>query len=159
METHAARGAARRFYEETVLTYEGDDCLLWPFARYDYGYGKINDGGRTRRVHRLACEESHGQPPTPEHQAAHLCGNGHLGCVTKRHLAWKTRAENEADKVSHGTVLRGERNSRAKLTESDVREILSLKGSMTQAAIGGHFGVHQVTISKIFVGETWAHSA
>ncbi|TIO15578.1 MAG: hypothetical protein E5X86_19600 [Mesorhizobium sp.] len=101
------------------MTYEGNDCLFWPFARSDNGYGRLNG----RFTHRMVCEETHGPPPTPEHQAAHSCGKGNLACVTKGHLSWKTPMQNAADKIAHGTHNRGERHNLAKLTESEVLAI------------------------------------
>lgn len=95
-------GDLERFYREVVLPYEGDECIAWPFSRTSSGYGKIYLGGQHLIVSRLSCEEANGAPPTPEHQAAHSCGNGHLGCVTKRHLSWKTSLGNAADKKHHG---------------------------------------------------------
>lgn len=81
------RNEARRFYRETVLTYEGDECLIWPFSKSDGGYGLLKTNGQHRRVSNLVCREFRGSPPTPKHEAAHSCGHGHLGCVTKRHMS------------------------------------------------------------------------
>ena len=94
---------ARRYLDEVVLTYEGDQCLLWPYGKDRYGYGKIWNGRKKVGLHRLVCEITNGPAPTPKHEAAHSCGNGHLGCCTKRHLSWETHAENMADKIRHGT--------------------------------------------------------
>lgn len=33
------KGEAQRFFREVVLTYEGDECLIWPYSRDNYGYG------------------------------------------------------------------------------------------------------------------------
>lgn len=77
-------------------------------------------------AHANDCKSQHGDPPTPKHQAAHSCGNGHLGCVASAHLSWKTKIENEADKILHGTTNRGERQGRSKLKQDDVRRIRGL---------------------------------
>jgi hypothetical protein len=100
-KTATKAGAAMEFFQNEVLTYQGDDCLLWRYSRFWTGYGSIYIDGRRRLVHRVACEHRHGRPPTPSHQAAHNCGNGHLGCVNPRHLRWATRKENMADKAIH----------------------------------------------------------
>lgn len=78
-----AQGEPEKFLREVVLPYDGDECLLWPFARSRGGYGKIAVNSRLRTVSRLICEDAHGPPPTAIHEAAHSCGKGHLGCVTK----------------------------------------------------------------------------
>lgn len=97
------RGAPKRFIEDVVLKYNGDDCVTWPYANNTRGYGLIMVGGTLKLASRVICEIVNGPPPTPEHHAAHSCGKGHLLCVAKRHLSWKTPIENMADKVVHGT--------------------------------------------------------
>lgn len=146
------RGEPQCFYESVVLGYEGAECLIWPFGRFSNGYGKM--GGRI--VSRLVCEDEYGAPPTAEHEAAHSCGKGHLGCVTRAHLSWKTKAENMADKLSHGTHSRGERHGKSKLTESQAREILSLKGKVSQSSLAARFGVAAQTVGKIHSGQNWS---
>ena len=148
------RGAATRFFNEVVLPYDGDECLIWPFANIK-GYAQLVVDGKTKLVTRLVCEERHGPPPSDNYDAAHSCGNGHLGCVTKRHLDWKTRAENMADTFIHGTHLRGERSSAAKITEAQAREIKSLKGKFTATAIAGQFGISLAQTCRILRGERW----
>lgn len=147
-------GEAKRYYQEVVLKYDGNDCLTWPYS-CSHGYGQLNDGDRHIIVSRLLCEDVNGPPPTPEHQAAHSCGKGKKGCVTKAHLSWKTPAGNAADKIEHGTATRGEKSVHAKLTEAQAREILSLRGTETQAAIAKRFGVSFQLISQIHRGKTW----
>ena len=148
-------GVALRYYHEVVLAYDGDDCLIWPHAR-NHGYGVLRADGRNHHVHRLACEHVNGSPPTPKHEAAHLCGRGKQGCVTKGHLAWKTSAENNADRIVHGTSNRGERCGSAKLTEADVREIRALEGTMFQREIGERYGITYSAVNDIFHRRTWA---
>jgi hypothetical protein len=65
--------------------------------------------------------------------------------------------ENSADRVLHGTDLRGEDAPVSKLTESDVSAIIALEGVMTQSQIATLFGVSQTAISKILRGVIWAH--
>lgn len=147
----AANGEVDDFYQNVVLTYEGKDCLSWPFSTNN-GYGRMRGG----IVSRILCEDVYGPPPTPEHQAAHSCGKGHLGCVTKGHLSWKTPTENHADKVAHDTHRRGERSNLAKLTEHEAREILSLKGKEPQKSVAKRFGINQPTVSMIQSGRSWS---
>lgn len=137
------------------LSAETDDCVVWPFWRDRKGYGLIEVGGRKFRAHRIACVKAHGQPPTPKHQAAHSCGKGHLGCINWRHLAWKSPAENAADKLVHGTDSRGEKAGTAKLTEADVLEIRRLRGVETQTALARMFGVDRSNIGLIQRRKNW----
>jgi hypothetical protein len=153
----AQDGEPQRFYDETVLNYEGVECLIWPYARERKGYGVIKkDSGKSAIVSRRVCEEIHGPPPTTEHEAAHSCGNGHLGCVAKGHLSWKTSKENNADKISHGTVSRGESHPGAKITEAVAKGIYALKGKESQKSIAKLFGVSRSMVYHIHAGDSWS---
>lgn len=80
-----------------------------------------NGKGRLFRVNRLVAIAFRGDPPSPKYDAAHDDGNklnNH-----KSNIHWKTRAENEADKVLHGTSNRGERNGMAKISDKEAEEI------------------------------------
>jgi hypothetical protein len=138
------------------MPYDGDECLIWPYSTKGHGYAVFKVDGKQCMVTRFICEKEHGPPPTAKHQAAHSCGKGHLACVTKRHLSWKTPAENSADRNIHGTDNRGEKNGSAKLTEPDVDKIRSLKGAMSQRAIARLFGVTPPTIGSIHRGKAWS---
>lgn len=54
-------------------------------------------------------------------------------------------------------ALHGEESPRAKLTADQVREIRSLKGTLTNRQIGARFGVSKVQVGFILRGERWAH--
>jgi hypothetical protein len=107
-------------------------------------------------VHRRVCEDVNGPPQVPTDEAAHSCGKGHIGCVTRGHLSWKTRQQNRDDMLIHGTIARGEASGRAKLTESDVREIRALKGREHQRVTANRFGVSRRAIGAIYRGDSWA---
>jgi hypothetical protein len=155
LRSKPANGEVERWINEVALAYDGDECLRWPFSVDRKGYGMVVVNGQHQIASRVVCERAHGAPPTTLHQAAHSCGNGHEGCVNKRHLSWKTRAENEADKIIHGTSNRGERCGAAKLTEPQVREIRRLAGGMSHGRIAKQFGVARQTISKVISGDRW----
>lgn len=138
------------------LDYSGDNCLIWPFSRSVHGYGYLRFNGATRLAHRVICMLVHGSPLSATTQAAHSCGKGHEGCVNPKHLRWDTRAGNFADKVEHGTDSRGEKSSLAKISNADAVRIRSLRGKMSQSAIGLEYGLTQPTISKIQSGKRWS---
>lgn len=155
-----ARDEAQRFYREIVLTDDrgpDDECLIWPYSRFPNGYGQL---ALTRHhnygVHRLVCKEVYGEPPTPDHEAAHSCNRGKFGCVTKSHLSWKTRLENKADELLHGTRCQGAQHGMAKITESEAREIIALKGTLTQQKIGELFGISHASVGRLHRRQNWA---
>lgn len=150
-----AKKEPMRFFREVVLRHGGDECLVWPFVRGGRGYGQFFYEGKMQYVHRVLCREVHGPSPTPKHEAAHACGNGHKGCVNPKHVSWKTSAENKADMIVHGTRCSGERNGHAKLTKSDVHQIRALRGVRTQEEIGKLFGVDQSHVCDIQLGNRW----
>lgn len=151
-----SRGEAKQFFENVVIPYEGDDCLIWPFARSHSGYGHLGWRGKICIVSRLVCEDRYGPPPSPEYHASHSCGRGHEGCVSRKHLSWKRPEANWADRVIHGTHNRGEQAGRSKLKEDDVRKIRSLLGKTEQQELARRFGVSRSVISHIANRRTWA---
>jgi len=142
--------------ERAIAEATRNECWLWSYSFNPTGYPSITLKKHTQRVNRLVCRRVHGEPPTPDHQAAHNCGN--RKCINPHHLEWKTRKENEADKLRHGTHQWGERNHWAKLNEDQVREILALrKEGLTMRALSDRFGVAHSTIQSILERRNWRH--
>jgi len=109
---------------------------------------------RRYRVHVIVLETFIGPRPNGM-DGAH--DNGKRSDNRLSNLLWKTKVENEADKLRHGTRLRGERNAAAKLTAPDVVRIRQEASGNTQAALARRFGVSSRTIRKILSGALWAH--
>lgn len=146
----AANGEPMRFLREVAAIHDGDGCLTFPYAR-SRGYGEVGNRG----AHRVVCEIVHGKPPTPDHEAAHSCGNGHLGCVSGAHLRWATFAENRADMINHGRSCRGGKANFNKLTENDVREVRMLSEYLSQRKIAAMFNISQPAVRYILNGQNW----
>jgi len=134
----------------------GDECLTWPFTRSTSGYGVIYIDRKQRQAHREICARAHGPAPSNDHFAAHNCGKGHEGCVNQRHLRWATPAENQADRIIHGTSSRGNGNGCAKLSPKDVfiirQKILS---GVPQAKIAREYSVSSSAVHLIKSGRNW----
>lgn len=145
-------GEPERYFREVVLPFAGDGCLLWPYGNKAYGVLKRNN--RNYPVHRLACEEIHGPPPTPKHEAAHRCGNSR--CCNPGHVRWATHSENQLDRIQHDTHVRGERHHKAKLSEMDVVTIRGLRGKITQREVSSRFGISITHVRAIQSGASWA---
>lgn len=144
-----------RAWLEAHVTYEGEECLTWPFGRRSNGYGSIVWNGRASVSSRVMCELRNGPPPTPKHEAAHSCGKGHEACVNPNHLAWKTSVENQADKVLHGTHNRGENHPCAITNSTEVIYMRSFASVHDAYAAFPQFSRH--FIRGIRARRTWKH--
>lgn len=126
------------------VSYPSEFCLIWPFHRNSAkGYGQFWHNGSMAYAHRMMCEMVHGPAPDDKPQAAHSCGNGHLGCVNPRHLSWASNSENQATRYRQ----RPSSEWKVRLTAEDVAEIRALKGKMTQAKIAERFRVSPCRIA------------
>lgn len=122
------------------INYTGDDCLRWPFSTDKrVGRGTLGYCGKLYWAHRFMCEQAHGSAPEDKPQAAHNCGNGHLGCVNPRHLEWKNNQKNSEDRSLHGRG--GGRAGKRELLPREIELIKSFRGKMPQTAIAKLFNV------------------
>jgi len=146
-------GSGYSFLINVAYQYDGDDCLIWPFGKHSEGYGRIQINRKTIGAHRLVCQNRHGPPPSPDMQAAHSCGN--TSCCNPSHLRWATPKENTLDKVKHGTMLCGEKNGKAKLTNKQVLDIRQIGKSRKYQDTADQFNVSYATIESIMLGRSW----
>lgn len=152
-----ARGEPERYFRDIVLTYEGTDCLIWPYGRGGDGYARMMVDGVSCLVHRRACTEVRGPAPTSKHESAHSCGRGDHGCVSPIHLDWKTHAENQADMLKHGTTRRGELNPHAKIKDADAQEIRRLlNGGASRKAVAERFDISPQIVARVHRRTSWA---
>ena len=151
LTAYPARGTIEAFLQK-ALAHTGTDCLFWPFGTNGRGYGQIRRSKKSLLVHRLICRAHHGAPPTPSHESAHSCGNGHRGCISPKHLRWATRAENASDLVAHGTL----RGNNAKLTNAQVLEIFRRAAAgENQRVLAAEFCIAQTCVSLIKRQARW----
>lgn len=115
----------------------------------------VNGVLHDRYVHRLVCEAYHGRCPQG-HECRHLDGN--RGNNIPSNLAWATKAENEADKRLHGTLVRGERANGAKLSEDAVRAIRQqVAAGSSLKDLAPLYAVREASLSDIVSGKRWKH--
>lgn len=150
MKKIAPKGSSEVFLR-THQNWVGDDCLLWPYRTVPAGYGLAVVGGVQKRASRWMCILAHGEPPSDRHESAHSCGNAR--CVNPKHLRWATPRENSSDKALHGTISRGERSGKTRLTSADVRAIRDAPPDLQ--SLMNRYGVSKGCISKIRSGQRW----
>lgn len=150
-----AKGAVIGWLQSHV-SFQSDECLPFPFNSGANGRGVMQFKGQLTRPARAMCTMAHGAPAEGQ-VVAHLCGNGHKGCVNPRHLRWSSQIENEADKIVHGTSNRGAQNGMSKLSEASVLQILSMKNTASARETASTFKVSASLISAIWRGERWRH--
>lgn len=110
------------------------------------------DGKRsTRRVNILVCAAFNGASPAGM-QCRHL--NGDRKDNEAANLAWGTPAENQRDRIDHGTDLRGEDVATAVLTSQQAAQIIA---GMPQRQSKAQFGISKTQHYRIKRGEAWAH--
>lgn len=158
MPANKGKGAAIKWVREHVSHVDAK-CLIWPFYRMPTGYGHFSYHGKRHYAHRAMCELANGPAPTPKHEAAHRCGNGHQGCVNPKHLAWKTKVQNRQESTQHGKGGRNPYGNKGALKPADVAKIWSMKGTMRQVDIAAQFGVSWQVISGIYCGRHYKQYA
>lgn len=120
------------------------------------GYYVVKIYYQTRSVHRLLLLTFVGRPPFRNAHTRHLNGNPLDNRL--ENLAWGTAKDNAADRIRHGTVLRGSAVYGAKLNDSLVRKIrrlYAIRHNIT--ALARRFGVWPRTILYAATGRTWKH--
>lgn len=134
-----------------------DECWPWTGAKDGCGYGRINIDGKPRMATHVALQLA-GRPITPGMKALHKCDDP--GCTNEGHLFEGTQSGNIHDMITKGRAVyvRGSAQGLTNLTDDNVREMHKLyaEGS-TQVDLAKQFNTTQPTVSKILLGQTWAH--
>lgn len=145
--------AQKRFFDNIERVTESG-CWLWTGGTDDSGYGRILVGNDRLKAHRYSYSLHIGPIPAGSY-ICHRCDVP--SCVNPSHLFAGTQQDNVSDCVKKGrrVAARGERNSHAKLTERQVREIRQSTGTTT--AVGKQYGVSAVMVSYIRNRKSWSH--
>jgi hypothetical protein len=145
---------ANRFWSQVRKT---DGCWIWEGVQENIGYGRIREGGRSRKylgAHRVGYQLRYGPIPIGL-CVLHHCDN--RLCVNPKHLFLGTRRDNHEDMMRKARNAFGEAHGSAKLTWEDVMEIrrLSRTGRFSQRQLGKEFRVSQTNIGSIVRDRLW----
>lgn len=156
---------------EKRIVKQENGCWFYTGRLHSDGYGECSWAGKTKQVHRLIYEQKIG-PIADGLVVRHTCSKNYAiesmdyrRCCNPAHLILGTPAENSADmiaegrqKVSSGTFKpgdqKGEKNSTAKLTVTDVANIRNRAAEGTRA-LAAEFGVSQQSIRNVLKNRTW----
>jgi len=142
--------AVDRFWQK-VIPEPNSGCWLWTADTDLWGYGRFRGPDKYTKVraHRFSYELHKG--PIGDKLVCHSCDTP--ACVNPDHLFLGTVADNVADKVRKNRQCAGIRNTNAKLTEAQVREIRASVGP--ERVIAKKYGVDGAVIGKIRRGQIW----
>lgn len=112
-------------------------------------------GRRWLAVHRAVLLAFVGQPKRGQ-ICCHNDGNGKNNKLSN--LRWGTIRDNEADKLRHDMVVRGERVGTSFLKNEQIVDIRKrYQQGEKSLSLSKKFGVHRSTIERVVFRKTWAH--
>jgi hypothetical protein len=115
------------------------------------GYLTVELMGKTHFVHALVAEAFLGPRPFPEAQCRH--DDGDPGNNRSTNLLWGTAAENQQDRLRHGTDVRALKHPKGKVSDTQVSEIKRrLKAGEEGSALAREFGVSPQLVSGFATG-------
>lgn len=141
-----------RFWSKVAKGHP-DQCWEWQASMGDT-YGKFWIDGHYDKAHRVAYTLIHGEIPAGL-VVRHKCDNPR--CVNPNHLELGTQKDNAQDSMDRNRrhKPKGELNTRAVLTETDVRAIRN--DPRNNAEIARDYGVARTSISNIKNFKSWNH--
>lgn len=123
----------------------------WRVCLYSEGSKKKNECF----VHSLVLEAFAGDRPEGM-QAAHLNGNRKDNRIAN--LSWETPKDNTGHKYGHGTLVRGDDNYNALMTDDKVRELRArYKNGERPKDLFEEYGISRGCGQNIIYGRNWRH--
>lgn len=118
-----------------------------------YVYIRSKHGPICRSVHNLVLTAFVG--PRPDGMQCRHFPDRDRSNNRLENLQWGTQKENEADKLIHGTHIRGERGSNVKLNNNQVIAIRS--STKTSKQLASEYGISSGQVNQIRARRRWKH--
>lgn len=130
-----------------------DDCWDWKGRPTNSGYGKVRIRSSPQyQAHRIAYYFTFNYWPVP--CACHTCDRPI--CCNPFHLFEGTQKQNREDAQEKARLPKGERNGNSKLTETQVKQILTRnREGATDREIAAEFDISTGQVNKIYNRRVW----
>lgn len=152
----ASHNEPLRWIKTVALEFDGDDCLIWPFAKLPDGRSALKFRGVSMSASRAVCFLVHGDPPSNEHHACHSCGMGHLACVNPSHLRWGSARQNTIEWRQHVSDGVSKPRDGEVLDVFSVIKIRTDDKDLSLSQLSKKYGISQAHASRVRRGQAWA---
>ncbi len=129
-----------------------DGCHICTSHGASKGYPFISLNGKKIAMSRYVYIKTWGDIPTGL-LIRHTCDN--RGCINPAHLLLGTYADNSRDMTERNRQAKGSKINTAKLTRTDVEQILKYPHTVSNAEIAKKYNVNALNISRIRNGVIW----
>jgi|SRR5580700_2370078 hypothetical protein len=161
---HEVRGMHKVLWMINAIASRTFECILWPFTLTPGGYGTCIFRRKRVLAHRLAFYLMVGDWPMP--LGRHTCDTP--ACINPDHIIEGTDADNVADMIERGRLLRGESHGNSKLNEEQVKQIRAEYkgrsrspngqcGRYSMIGIAKHYNISQSEVRMILRYRRWKH--
>lgn len=132
-------------------------CLLWSGFLNAAGYAQIEFRGKTYFIHAFSYMNAHKLSSIPNDLQIRHGEKCARNCFEPSHLTIGTAKDQARDKRDHGTMYRGEKCKKAKLTEALALKIFHSKRVGSRKDKASLYGVSKDAIRAIENGKSWTH--
>ena len=160
-KTNCPLTVVKKFWSQVKLPKDlKNNCWVWTGTRHvhpTHDYGIFHYDGKRVRAHRFSYECYNGYFDKKLF-VCHKCDNP--GCINPNHLFLGTHADNMKDMSDKGRAPIGERCGTSKLTEIEVKQILtdlSLNKYKTILEVTNKHDIGSMQIIRILQGKSWKH--